>query len=97
MWTVYIIENSEERTYIGHTRDVATRLKRHNDPTGSLWTNRYAPWSLIYQESFTSKAEACQREKKLKSLKAGQKIRSILFIPSMFPCSSVVEQPAVNR
>ena len=80
MWCVYLIENKEGKIYIGHTANVDERVKRHNQPKGCLWTQGRGPWKVIYTEEFETKAEAIKREKKIKSLKAGQRIKKIFNI-----------------
>ncbi|MCK5471962.1 GIY-YIG nuclease family protein [Candidatus Gracilibacteria bacterium] len=84
MYFVYLIENFEGRIYIGFTSNLSLRLKRHNniDSRERRWTKNKGRWRLIYSEEFVTKNEAMKREKYLKSLKAGQKIKKILDITS---------------
>lgn len=93
MHTVYILENSSGKIYIGSTANVARRLESHNRPFGPDWTQAKGPWKLIHTEKLSTKSEALSREKKLKSLKAGKRIKDILDIngSDMFPDSSAVE------
>ncbi len=66
--TVYILfSHKDKKLYVGCAKDVMERLKRHN--AGSvLATKNRRPFSLIYTETFTDKAEAFNRERFLKSL-----------------------------
>ena len=67
MYHVYILRSIErkDKLYIGYTTDMNQRLKMHNEGR-STYTARYAPWHLIYVESFRSKLDAQKRERRLK-------------------------------
>ncbi len=80
MYCVYILENQNESIYIGSTDNLEKRLENHNDPTRVGWTRKRGPWKLIYKEDYETRSEAMRREKFLKSLKAGQRIKKILGI-----------------
>ena len=46
---VYVIQNPDERFYIGMTTDLEERLIDHN--TGvSKWTKYYGPWKLVWSQ-----------------------------------------------
>ena len=80
MFHLYVIENQSKRIYIGVTTNIKNRLSSHNKPNGVDWTQGKGPWVLIYQETFDTKSQALAREKYLKSLKAGQRLKKILGI-----------------
>ena len=80
MHTVYIIENTSGKIYIGYTQNLARRIRSHNYVKGADWTQGKGPWKVIYTEEFSCQSDALKREKKLKSLKAGQRIKTILNI-----------------
>ena len=80
MQTVYIIENSAKKIYIGCTSDLLKRLNSHNYPKGPDWTQGKGPWKIIYTEEYECQSDALRREKYLKGLKAGQRIKTILHI-----------------
>ncbi len=79
MYYVYVIENSKGGLYIGHTDDVARRLREHNDIVGKShlrkYTHKHAPWSLLGIEIFSSRSEAMNREHQLKSWKSSVRLR----------------------
>lgn len=77
---VYIIENKDGKLYIGSTPSLKNRLESHNRTSGPDWTQGKGPWKLIYTEKLVTKLAALRREKKLKSFKAGQRIKQILSI-----------------
>ncbi len=80
MHYVYIIENEKGRIYVGESSNVEKRVKSHNQKNGPDWTQGKGPWELIYIEKHGTETEAKKREKYLKSLKAGQRIKTILGI-----------------
>ena len=67
MQYVYLIKSLKfDRKYIGCTLDLKKRLKKHNKGEVAS-TKRYKPWKLIYYEAYSSKYDAFNREKLLKS------------------------------
>lgn len=81
MFHVYILENKSSQFYIGSTQNIKKRLSDHNDSTQKGWTKQKGPWKILYTEEFKTRTEALKREKFLKSLKAGTRIKTILHIP----------------
>lgn len=55
-----------EKSYIGITRDLKTRIKHHNTG-GSPYTSKYAPWQTKVVIKFTNDKSADSFEKYLKS------------------------------
>ena len=66
MYTVYIIENKDNRLYIGSTSNLEQRLLSHNNTMNKGWTNTKGPWNLIYTEVYDNQSDALKREKTLK-------------------------------
>lgn len=68
MYHVYIIQsiNTPTKLYVGSTRDINTRLAKHNEG-GSIYTKDYKPWILIWSGSFQEKSVALSFEKYLKT------------------------------
>ncbi len=85
MYTVYLIENPVGKIYIGFTTNPEARLKSHNMTSGSDWTQGKGEWKMIHAERFDTKQAAMRREKHLKRLKAGQRIKKILNITDTVP------------
>jgi putative endonuclease len=54
------------RRYVGSCEDVAKRIEQHNRGTGKS-TRHGVPWTLIYTESFATRAEAVRRERYYKT------------------------------
>jgi len=78
MFTVYILHsNSLDRYYVGYTNDLERRLKEHNRKKGK-YTDSGIPWQLVYQETYSTKTEAMDREKFIKLKKSRAFIESLL-------------------
>ena len=67
MHFVYVLRSQKDlKLYIGMTDDIVSRVKRHNE--GKVFSTRHRrPLELVYQEALTTRVEARQREKYLKS------------------------------
>ncbi|HIM32817.1 MAG TPA: GIY-YIG nuclease family protein [Pelagibacteraceae bacterium] len=65
---VYVIgslKNSRPKTYVGWTKDLNERLRKHNSGKGAKST-KGRKWKIIYHEIFNSKEKALKREYYLK-------------------------------
>ena len=65
---VYILKTLDgylNKTYIGYSIDVNSRLKKHNSSKGAKATRGYK-WKIIYKKRFLSKSKALSFEYKLK-------------------------------
>ena len=68
---VYILQSlKDQKFYIGYTTDVEARLNFHNAGLQRS-TKKRAPFRLVLVETYADKKEALQREKLIKSWKAG--------------------------
>ncbi len=78
MFWLYILYNSEtDRFYIGSTSDLERRLDQHNK--GYTRTTRVLKtYNLVYEEKYSTLAEARLREKKLKSYKSKRYIKWLI-------------------
>ncbi|MBK9097546.1 MAG: GIY-YIG nuclease family protein [bacterium] len=77
MYYVYILYSEHfDRYYIGHTNDLKRRLVEHNKGLTSS-TKAYRPWKIVYTEKFSSRVEAYDREKEIKSYKSGYKFQEL--------------------
>jgi len=52
-------------------------MKLHMEGKGARYTRMHRPKKLVYVEEFNSKAEAVRREKRVKRLNHGQKLKLI--------------------
>jgi len=65
---VYVIgslKNFKPKTYVGWTKDLNERLRKHNSGKGAKST-KGRKWKIIYHEIFNSKEKALRREYYLK-------------------------------
>ena len=77
-YVTYVLYSSKhDRYYIGQTNNLKLRLKQHSDGRNS-WANRYKPWSVIYQNKHSARAEAMKEEKYFKSLKNKERIKQYI-------------------
>ena len=78
MYFLYILYAKDfDRYYIGQTEDLQNRLIRHNAKAVPS-TKAYAPWQLVYFESFDSRALAIARESEIKKKKSRKYIEFLI-------------------
>ena len=68
IYFVYVIgslKNFKPKTYVGWTKDLNERLRKHNSGKGAKST-KGRKWKIIYHEIFNSKKKALRREYYLK-------------------------------
>ena len=70
---VYILRCSDSTFYTGHTNDLDSRLKAHNDGVAANYTATRRPVELIYSELAETETAAVQRERQLKRWSAEKK------------------------
>ena len=76
MFTVYVLYSEKyDKIYIGYTSNIEQRLLSHNKLSQKGYTVKYRPWKIVYTEKFTTRKEALQREKELKSSRGRNFIR----------------------
>jgi putative endonuclease len=79
MFSVYVLFSpGHNKIYIGFTSDLSNRLKSHNELATKGWTINFRPWSLLFHEEYTTKAEAMKREKNLKGARGRREIWNII-------------------
>ena len=59
--TLDIANHTNGRTYVGWSKDLASRIVKHNSGKGAKAT-RGRQWCLLYAERFFSRSEAMSRE-----------------------------------
>ena len=76
---VYIIYSARlKKYYVGSTSEgVASRLRRHNSNHRGF-TGKVGDWELRYVEEYSTKADAMEREKQIKSWKSRIKIEKLI-------------------
>ncbi|MFZ5589080.1 MAG: restriction endonuclease subunit S [Pseudomonadota bacterium] len=64
---VYAIRCNDDSIYIGHTDDLARRWEEHLAGQGADWTKQHKPMQIVHYEKYSSRQEAADREKWLKT------------------------------
>ena len=81
MYYVYMLQSLKtKKLYIGHTDDLARRLKEHNTGRGGRYTRQNGPWKLVYSGSYPDRASAAKRERYLKSTRGSQEKKKLAGI-----------------
>ena len=67
MFHVYVLKSQKTgRRYVGSCQNLETRVRRHN--LGHSKATRHGlPWTLVYSETFSNRADAARRERYYKS------------------------------
>jgi len=74
---VYAIQCGDGSIYIGQTNDLRDRWKRHQ--TGQVsWTRSRMPLKLVHYEEYSSRKEAVDREKYLKTTNGRRELRQLV-------------------
>ena len=64
---VYAIRCDDNSIYIGHTDNLARRWEEHLAGQGAEWTKQHKPIQIVHYEEYSSRQEATDREKWLKT------------------------------
>jgi len=63
---VYILQSADGTYYVGQTRDMHERLRKHRLGLGSKYTHDHVVPRLVYTERLKDLTAAIQRERQLK-------------------------------
>ena len=66
MFYTYIVRCADGTLYVGHTEDLASRERIHNDGKGAKYTAARRPVRMVYAEEHASMESAIARERQLK-------------------------------
>ena len=73
----YILECADGSFYTGSTKDLALRLKQHQNGEAAIHTKLHLPVKLVYYETFDRIDEAFNREKQIQKWSRAKKIALI--------------------
>ncbi|HIJ89960.1 MAG: GIY-YIG nuclease family protein [Desulfobulbaceae bacterium] len=77
-WFVYLVRCRDATLYCGIAKNLKKRLAEHNSPDkGAKYTRGRQPVQLVYAEEVSSRAEATQREGRIKRLSRTEKMTLI--------------------
>lgn len=71
---VYILQCKDDTLYTGYTTNIVHRLKMHEKGKGAKYTRGRGPFSVVYQETLSSKEAALRREYEIKQLQRLEKL-----------------------
>jgi predicted GIY-YIG superfamily endonuclease len=73
-WFVYMVRCADGSLYTGVAKDVARRIRQHNDGTASRYTRSRRPVELAYHEAHPDQSSALKREAAIKALGRREKL-----------------------
>ncbi len=76
-WVVYVLRCRTGQLYTGCTTDLQRRVREHNSGTGSKFTRSRLPVAVVYKEELGSRSEALRREREIKAMRRGEKLRLV--------------------
>ncbi|MBI2420741.1 MAG: GIY-YIG nuclease family protein [Candidatus Levybacteria bacterium] len=79
MFSVYILKNPKGHLYIGVSRNLQSRLIRHQSGDGAEFTKRNKNFRLVYFEKFETLIEVRRRERQIKGWRREKKENLIKF------------------
>jgi len=74
---VYILQCRDQSLYTGYTVNIERRIKLHESGKGAKYTRGRGPFTLLHQESFTTKSAALKRECEIKGWPREKKLSLI--------------------
>jgi formylglycine-generating enzyme required for sulfatase activity len=78
-WFVYVVRCRDGSLYTGISRDVAVRVRQHNQGKGARYTRGRGPVQVVHTERKASKSAALRREAAIKSLPRAKKLALCLI------------------
>lgn len=77
-WFVYLVRCRDGSLYCGIAKNLEKRLAEHNSPDkGAKYTRGRRPVQLVYAEEVSSRAQATQREGRIKRMTRAEKMTFI--------------------
>ncbi len=74
MYFVYILESLRDGSfYFGQTRDLNSRLARHNAGL-EKYTSKKIPWKILWSCPVPTRGDAIRLERKLKNFKSRKRV-----------------------
>ncbi|MDG5789966.1 GIY-YIG nuclease family protein [Evansella sp. AB-P1] len=74
---VYVLQCQDTTYYTGYTTDIEKRMKAHKEGKGAKYTRGRGPFSIVHEETYSTKREALQREYFIKQLSRKEKEKLI--------------------
>ena len=83
-WFYILYSKSLNKYYIGSTKDLNGRLRRHLTNHNG-YTGNAKDWQLVYFESYSIKSDALKRERQVKNWKSKARIQELISRGSEHP------------
>lgn len=77
MYTLYLLQCSDNSLYTGITNDLENRLEAHRSGNGSKYVRTRLPFDVVYTEELENRSEASKREYEIKSWSREEKIEKL--------------------
>ncbi|MGB6839195.1 MAG: GIY-YIG nuclease family protein, partial [Microgenomates group bacterium] len=71
--TVYILRTDKNTLYIGQTKGLVARIRKHTAGKGAKYLRMSKSFELVYTEEFKTRSGALKREHELKKLSKQEK------------------------
>jgi putative endonuclease len=81
-WYLYILQCNDNSFYTGVTKDLRSRVERHNLGQGAKYTRSRRPVKLIYYEEHVTESDVKRREFEIKGWRREKKERLVRGFPS---------------
>lgn len=91
-WYVYLLSCRSGRIYTGVTPDLASRIIKHTNGTGAMFTRLNKPEELLAVRPFPSKVEAMRVEYQIKRLRPLHKRVLASRWREEYPLDQITEQ-----
>jgi formylglycine-generating enzyme required for sulfatase activity len=88
-WYIYVVRCRDGSLYTGISRDVAARVRKHNEGKGARYTRGRGPVHVIHTERRASKGAALRREAAIKSMPRAKKLALCLASVSLLLAHAV--------
>ncbi len=78
VYYLYVLQSeSTGRYYVGHTKDLEARVRRH-DYGRAQFTKSRGPYKVVYVKKYASRSEAAKREAQIKAKKSRPYIEQLI-------------------
>jgi len=74
---VYVLACKDGALYTGYTHDVEARFRLHKKGRGAKYVRTHPPKKIVYVEKFETRSEAMKRERHIKRLTHGEKLKLV--------------------
>lgn len=79
MFILYILRGPNNHLYVGITKNLQERIKRHRSGSGAEFTKRNGVFDVVYKEEFSSLLEVRRRESQIKKWRREKKENLIKY------------------